>query len=292
MDFYIPEPTPPAPVEPTLLNTFDLEISALLNVPRAQSKFQVDGSGLTAAVLDTGLRVTHRCFDGRVAAVRNFTSADSGKPDVVTDTNGHGTNVAGIIAAGTHHERRGIAPGARIAALKVLPAPTLAPVLAALHWVAEHAADLGISVVNLSLGVPGRNETDDLEARQRHPELHQALAHLNAKRIAVIAAAGNSYGSFQSEGMSLPAIFREVVSVGAVYDASMGPRSYKGGVIAMATHADQITPFSQRLSKEASPDCYTDCSLPAAPPLRQVRSTTMPPRCRTGLARPRRRWLV
>lgn len=58
--------------------------------------------------------------------------------------------------------------------------------------------------------------------------------------------------------MSVPAIFREVISVGAVYDASVGPREYRSGAIAFTTHADQMTPFTQRLSKETSPECYTD----------------------------------
>lgn len=258
MNFYLPEPPAPVAVAPSLLNNFDVEVDALLGASRARTAFHVDGSGLTAAVLDTGLRTTHRCFAGRVAAWRNFTAADGGNPDLVTDTNGHGTNVAGIIAAGTHDERRGIAPGARVVPLKVLPAPSLAPILAALDWVAAHADELKISVVNMSLGVPGVNFSDDAEARAASPELHRRLVELNQRRIAVVVAAGNGYGAFQTEGMSTPAIYREVISVGAVYDATMGPRSYASGVTAFSTHPDQITPFSQRLSKEASPDCYTD----------------------------------
>jgi subtilisin family serine protease len=258
MNFYLPEPKPPTTLAPALLNTFDLEIDVLLGASRARSQFQVDGSGLTVAVLDTGLRVSHRCFTNRVLKVRNFTEADGGDPDVVTDTNGHGTNVTGIIAAGTHDERRGIAPGAHIVAVKTIPSASLAPLLAALEWVAHEADQLGITVVNLSLGVPGINLGDDGLARDGYPQLHRLLAQLNQRRIAVVVAAGNSYGAFQAEGMSIPAIFREVISVGAVYDASVGPRSYLGDVTAFTTHADQITPFSQRLSKETSAECYTD----------------------------------
>ncbi|MFN7121296.1 MAG: S8 family peptidase [Hydrogenophaga sp.] len=258
MDFYLPEPDAPRAVDPFQLNTFDLEIDALLGAPRARTQFQVDGSGMTVAVLDTGLRVSHRCFKDRVIKVRNFTPADGGDPDKVTDTNGHGTNVTGIIAAGTRDERRGIAPGARIVVAKTLPAPSLAPLLAALDWISNEADALGISVVNLSLGVPGINLTDDAKARSEFPTLHKRLVELNHRRIAVVVAAGNSYGAFQNEGMSMPAIFREVLSVGAVYDASVGPRDYAGDVSAFTTHADQITPLSQRLSKETSPECYTD----------------------------------
>jgi subtilisin family serine protease len=113
-------------------------------------------------------------------------------------------------------------------------------------------------VANLSLGAPDINLQDDAQARTDAPELAALLQELNARRIAVIVAAGNDYHAFQSEGMSVPAIFREVISVGAVYDASVGRRNYGNGAIAFTTRADQMTPFTQRLSKEASPDCYTD----------------------------------
>lgn len=258
MRIHFPEPQRPRSIPRALVNAFDLEIDALLGASRARSQFQVDGAGLAVAVIDTGLRTTHRCFIGRVVGVRNFTSTDGGDPDKVTDTNGHGTNVAGIIAAGTHDERRGIAPAAGIVALKAIPAPSMAPVLAALRYAAEQSGALGISVVNLSLGVPGINEVNDADARINYPELHEVLAELNRRRIAVVVAAGNSYGEFQREGMSVPAIFREVISVGAVYDASVGRRDYAGGVSAYSTRPDQITPFSQRLSKDLSAECYTD----------------------------------
>src|SRR3954452_6663316 len=119
--YFIPAPTPPRLLPGNLLTPFDIEVDALLGVPRARNNFKVDGTGLTAAILDTGLRVTHECFRGRVAAVRNFTTAGNGGEDV-TDRNAHGTNVAGIVAAGTQDERRGIAPGAKLVSLKVLPA--------------------------------------------------------------------------------------------------------------------------------------------------------------------------
>ncbi|KQW46724.1 MULTISPECIES: S8 family serine peptidase [unclassified Roseateles] len=258
MNFYIPDPTPPTTIAPSLLNTADTEIDALLGAPSARASYNVDGAGLSVAVLDTGLRVTHKCFAGRVPEVRNFTTDDGGDPGLVTDRNGHGTNVAGLIAAGTSDERRGIAPGARVVPLKVLPAPTLEPIINALVWISENATRLDISVANLSLGVPGVNLSDDAGVRAELPQLAAILKELHARRIAVVVAAGNDYKSFETEGMSMPAIFREVISVGAVYDASVGPRHYKSGASAFSTHADQMTPFTQRLSKEASPDCYTD----------------------------------
>lgn len=255
MNFHIPEPTPPRKLPASLFSTFDLEIDSLLGARRARDNFRVDGDGLAAAVLDTGLRRSHVCFAGRVPEWRNFTG--EGDPADVTDRNGHGTNVAGLIAAGTADERRGIAPRARIIPLKVLPAPSLTPILEALRWVLLNARRLDISVANLSLGVPGINAVDDHQAREQFPELHDVLARLNQEHVAVVVAAGNDYGRFQEEGMSLPAIYREVIAVGAVYDASVGPRKYLDAE-AYSTRPDQVTPFTQRLAVETSPDCYTD----------------------------------
>jgi subtilisin family serine protease len=260
--FYIPSPVPPKSIHPNLFSPLDLEVDRLLDAPKARSTFKVDGNGLAVAVLDTGLRVTHRCFTNRVIAVRNFTSDDGGDTNKVTDLNGHGTNVTGIIAAGTIDERRGIAPSANIVSLKVLPAASLNPILQALQWVYDNTEQFNITVTNLSLGVPGINYLDDRQAKADFPELEKLLDGLMAKRVAVVIAAGNSYFNFQQEGMSLPAIFRQVISVGAVYDASFGSRSYQDGATANSTHSDQITPFSQRLSKETSPDCYTDVFSP------------------------------
>lgn len=96
-----------------------VETTSLMRAALARSTHSVNGSGLTAAVLDTGLRTTHTDFTGRVVAQRNFTTDDDGNPAIVTDGNGHGTNVAGIIAAGGA-VHTGIAPNANIIPLKVL----------------------------------------------------------------------------------------------------------------------------------------------------------------------------
>jgi len=258
MKLFIPEPIPPKILKPSLLTTFDIEIDILLWAKLARDTFNVSGKGLAVAVLDTGLRISHECFNGRVVASRNFTDHDNGEPNIVTDYNGHGTNVAGLIAAGTNDERRGIAPAANIVPLKVLPAASLEPIVSALTWVFENYTEFNITAVNMSLGVPGINLKEDIQARENYPDIHNAIKRLNEKNIAVVIAAGNDYFKFQEEGMSIPAIFREAVSVGAVYDSSVGERQYNGGAIASDTRADQITPFTQRLSKETSPDCYTD----------------------------------
>src|SRR5689334_22263520 len=103
----VPKPlqVPPSPIHALLLET-----TRFIRADEARKTFDVNGKGLTAAVLDTGLRITHQDFTdvpGRVPAQRNFSG---GADDDVTDGNGHGTNVAGIIGANRLHI--GIAPGA------------------------------------------------------------------------------------------------------------------------------------------------------------------------------------
>jgi len=81
------------------------EVDAFLWVSQARQAFNVSGAGLTAAVLDTGLNAEHVDFAGRVVAQRNFTPDNGGNPDDAADGNGHGTNVAGIVAAGGIHRQ-------------------------------------------------------------------------------------------------------------------------------------------------------------------------------------------
>ena len=79
-------------------------------------------------------------------------------------------------------------------------------------------------------------------------------------------AAGNDYFTHQSrQGMSFPAIIRECVSVGAVYDSDGGGFSYSSGARAQSTKRGQITPFSQRLHDSVSAATHTDIFGPGAP---------------------------
>ncbi|MFG2292325.1 S8 family serine peptidase [Streptomyces sp. NPDC048603] len=103
------------------------------------------GEGVTAYVIDTGVRISHEDFGGRAAhgfdAVDNDDSADDG--------NGHGTHVAGTIA-GTAH---GVAKKAKVVAVRVLDdngSGTTEQVVAGIDWVTEHHS--GPSVANMSLG--------------------------------------------------------------------------------------------------------------------------------------------
>lgn len=196
-------------------------VSRLVRVRQARTAFGVDGSGLSVAVLDTGLNTGHVDFVGRILAQVNFTNDNGSDPADATDGNGHGTNVAGIIAADGDH--RGIAPGAGIIPLKVLRndgGGSFAHVRDAMQWVLDHHEEHAIAAVCMSLGA-GDNSIDDsgLEA----DALNTRIQSLREKRISVVIAAGNDYFTHGSaQGMAYPAILRHSVSVGAVFDEFEG----------------------------------------------------------------------
>jgi subtilisin family serine protease len=137
------------------------EVDEFVRASQARQLFQVTGKGLCAAVLDTGLNTKHVDFAGRIATMRNFTPDNDGDPNDVTDGNGHGTNVAGIVLANGDHA--GMAPEATVAPLKVLTnhgGGSFEWVDQALDWVLQNQAAHNISAVCMSLG-DGGNYTED-----------------------------------------------------------------------------------------------------------------------------------
>ena len=102
------------------------------------------GSGVTAYIIDTGIRFSHGEFGGR--AVSGFDAVDGGSAD---DCNGHGTHVAGTVGG----SRYGVAKSVALVAVRVLNCSgsgTTSGVIAGVDWVtANHASP---AVANMSLG--------------------------------------------------------------------------------------------------------------------------------------------
>jgi subtilisin family serine protease len=259
-----------APVEPPPVQyeekqiSFDIEIDQFLWVNEARAAFRVSGKGQTVAVLDTGLNTGHVDFAGRIVAQRNYTPDNGGNVHDATDGNGHGTNVGGIIVANDDHI--GIAPEANIIPIKVLGdtgGGSFQWIDNALQWVLDNHKKYNITVVCMSLG-DGSNRTSDDSLSNNAIRLK--IRSLRQKRVAVTIAAGNDYFKHKSQqGMGYPAIIRECVSVGAVYDAAEGSFSYGSGAKAHSTRAGQITPFSQRLHPTVNRHTRTDIFAPGAP---------------------------
>ncbi|MEU5976782.1 S8 family serine peptidase [Streptomyces sp. NPDC047315] len=183
-----------------------------------------DGTGVTIAVLDTGVDGTHEDLKGQVVGARNF----SDSPDGV-DRHGHGTHVAstavgtGARSGGAH---KGVAPGAKVLDVKVLNdygQGNDSAILAGMDWAVAQGAD----VVNMSLGGLDTPEVDPMEA------LVDKLT--KEKGVLFAIAAGNEGPTPRSIGS--PGTAAAALTVGGVDDAdkmyvhsSVGP-TYGDGAI-------------------------------------------------------------
>lgn len=241
----------------------------LIRASQARTEYNVDGSGLTVAVLDTGINPTHQDFTGKIVEQHNYTTDNGGVVNDATDGNGHGTNVSGIIVANgppANGGHTGIAPGANVVAMKVLgddgSGSTDALYNAFQYLIANHSR-LNISVVNLSLGTSDNltlTPTDSVTTLIRGQ-----ITQLRNEGVAVVVSAGNAFHTFNSaQGMAWPAIIPETVSAGAVYDANIGTVSYGSGAVANTTGPDRICPFSQRLHVTTNSSTATDIFAPGA----------------------------
>lgn len=161
------------------------------------------GAGVVVAVVDTGVRADHPDLGGRVLPGRDL--VDPGT--AATDQNGHGTHVAGIIAARAGNRRgiAGLAPSARILPVRVLDrrgAGDTAAVARGIVW----AVDRGADVINLSLG-SARPDTATREA----------VAYAVSRGVVVVAAAGNDgCNVLLGSPASYPASYPDVIGVAAV----------------------------------------------------------------------------
>jgi subtilisin len=166
-----------------------------VGVPTATS----NGSGVGVAVLDTGVDLAHPDLTGTVDAFNAFGGVSC------QDDAGHGTHVAGTIAARDNEiDVIGVAPFAQIYCVKVLDAAgggSDATVMAGLEWVLANQAS--IRVVNMSLGRPGT--VDD------NPDLHNLITSVHDAGIAIVVSAGND-ASFEV-GAQIPAGYPGVISV-------------------------------------------------------------------------------
>lgn len=164
------------------------------------------GKGVKVAVLDTGCEITHPDLKDRVLGGRNFTDDDRSNPDIFTDYNGHGTHVAGTIAATENSAGViGAAPEAGLLIVKVLNKAGSGRY----EWIIkgiEYAIDQNADIISMSLGGPA-----DV------PELHAAIQAAVAKGILVVCAAGNEGdGDDSTNEFAYPGCYNEVISVGAV----------------------------------------------------------------------------
>jgi serine protease AprX len=168
------------------------------------------GRGVTVAVLDSGIDTNAAAFGGRVRARVDF--VDPANPSQ-GDPAGHGTHVAGIVAASRSFASPGIAPDASLVSVRVLDPSgnsRVSTVIRGLEWTIAHKNALGIRVVTLALGATASGS-------YRDDPLAAAAEAAWRSGLVVVVAAGNSGPGAGT--VSTPGIDPLVLTVGATDDA-------------------------------------------------------------------------
>ena len=197
------------------------------------------GAGVTVAVFDSGLDFNHEDLDDNILtdlSVNCLDHLDQDPPGCVPggqDDDGHGTFVGGIIAAEDNdRDIVGVAPGAKLIAVKVLDANGSGPftdIIAGLEYVIGLGSG-AVQVANMSLGLYCSVCTDN-STNTTVIAFHSAVDALVAAGITLVVAAGN-------DGMDvanyIPGSFDSVVTVSAMVDWDGQPDG-DGGTFVVTT---------------------------------------------------------
>lgn len=175
------------------------------------------------AVVDSGVNLDHPEFAGRLVSGANFINPN----ELPYDETGHGTHVAGIIAAGIDNGVgvAGVCPNCRIMPVKVLNASNLGS-WSTLAQGILYAVDQGAQIINISVGATARSDT-----------LAAAVQYAVGRGVVVVAAAGN----LNNDIPYYPAAFDGVIAVTATDAADVRwERSNFGAFVDLAAPGNLI----------------------------------------------------
>ncbi|MFD5434399.1 type VII secretion-associated serine protease mycosin [Kitasatospora sp. NPDC127067] len=162
------------------------------------------GSGVTVAVIDSGVMKDHQDLTGQVLSGADFSGEGS---DGTVDKDGHGTGMASLIAGHGHGDNAGImglAPKVEILPVRVSWTPNDTVAQSGLAKGIRFAVDRGAKVINMSIG--GYSGTDQ--------ETRTAVKYAVDHDVVLVASNGNS--GQQGAPVEYPAAFPGVLAVGAV----------------------------------------------------------------------------
>jgi membrane-anchored mycosin MYCP len=229
-----PTPTPTPTPKPVINCTPPQPIAALHTEPWAQQRLDFTrvwnltrGGGVTVAVVDSGVDATHIQLAGHVTSV-DVTHT------IMRDCIGHGTAVAGIIAAQDRRSRNvplvGVAPGVHLVSVKFTnqdhtdgPDPNLPRAI-------RTAVNYRAKVINVSVTAP---DTGALRSAIRYAQAHDAV---------VVAAAGNVTDQDKgTTGPAYPAAYPDVVGVGSLNpDGSVADSSNTTTKVSVSAPGKQV----------------------------------------------------
>ncbi len=157
----------------------------------------VTGSGITVAVLDTGIG-RHPDLKGKVLTYKDFVNQKKN----MYDDNGHGSHIAGIICGSggmSEGKCQGIAPGASLVVGKVLNRAGGGMVdctIEGLQWILDIQKEYNIRIINLSIGIA------DLKDEKKKKALEKMLDKCWKSGILVVIAAGNNCKEYHAKSLS------------------------------------------------------------------------------------------
>ena len=223
-----------------ILEALNGDVAVVHAVDVAQQNTGYDGSGVTVAIIDTGIDGNHSGLDdqdddpttydpkiiGFYDAVNN-PSLTNGTEVFPYDDQGHGTHCAGT-TAGTGaptYEHPGMAPQANLVGVKVLDAGgsgSFATVMAGMQWTVDHRYEFNIRAASMSLGGPGAIEWTSSE----EDSVNRYANEMVRAGVAMFIAAGNNGVSSQ---IGTPGSAEDVITVGALdKDTSIAIYSSQG----------------------------------------------------------------
>jgi len=157
-----------------------------------------DGNGIVVSIIDTGIDLNHPDLEGQIIGGYDFVDND----EIPEDTNGHGTQVAGIIAS--NGNLKGISPNSKILMYKVSEDGESVPshlIIKAIEKSIEDNAD----IINISLGI-----------NQTNTKIDQVVNKAVKNNIFVVTAAGNFGPELSTIGS--PGINPNAITVGATFN--------------------------------------------------------------------------